>query len=1183
MFCKTGASKFESLLKSALTVAASLVLAAGCVKPGTHAMSDDSATFFNDKVEGTSETSALVEGYSIPKEKLFTFKTCLKDRRTEEALAGHSFTVNGGRASQSLKADESGCIKWSEKIAFNFLAQEKYLPITRAIVGSGMATGTRTLKLAINPWNLNDKATEFADLAYTQVPAEMTANESDVADALGGASVERKLYVENLPVENTPGEEAGKLVRNFKLQVSPSILLTDVTGAPVKLALTSAKMDVSATLIESKTTGGQSARKTISSSRPIRAVLDGSRYRAVIPLEIQGGDASVEYQLAIRVTPVDAPLGLQAFEGLYDLGDLAAITHSGGLTGELKASNADGKFVYDSVERTTAVSGSSASPGSSPTGPNGTMLPSSNQNQISVTRAGTFEFTMPEPSYSGFSSDEAANFRIVKYSVKSCVKDLSNGGRPAIGVWFEITKKNGQKIKKKTLEVDSTTAQKGCLIWEEEIEHYYYSPEHWTVVPVAISHESGAKTTAMAYAVAPYERWNFTTDVMAKPQFIKDVNDRDKSTIRSRILADGIEFNTMGFYKYEVDDFLAMQIVKTVAIRVPVRAYRPSNMLAGLNHMPEPLRTGRYLLKSAFVAPVRGFDGVTRMLVLPMRGLNRIVDVLGGELKADLDFAIPNLTILNARTYFVFELYVLDEKKLPKNDPYLERTPGLDPASLIDRSSQVVTPTFISPMWLKGEKDGSIVLAADKMTEGPSTDQIDRIVKRNSSPDVIKAVDPVAKKKVDELYAIARADREAYRKRMIEERKMGLFAQRANAEYVALFSEKAMLASDPRLAANNIVLRKTNALGDLLAQVNVLARPAVTQNDLHQFIHKEVPLPQNLAQGLCGYFMGRLPRAKLSPEQMQRVEGGKGAWIELCLRMLKSEGWEKVFAVDRRARAFEVQSQTTSGFGRDLDIQAGTTVGFSHSKSLGWGFNAGWGSGGITGELSKLGMTLGKGAAASPFMKFITSVPGYLGVGVDVSRGFRQSNDVSKGFQVASGKVIHMEQKELRITMKKYEDCAIVRVRPDFLAKTSSLQVGWMDNLLGGGGRGEMLALRGLLICGGFVNTQPLSFTERYYTFGSPTGEQNMLDQRDPSNLPWLLSMRGQRDYAYFLMLLSGDRDIRKLDVLKIGRSAIENERIDLGDMPLAELTSAYDRFLQGKMSTVPGYLTREGTIIKRP
>lgn len=1171
---KMSASKFMAGFLSLLALS-------GCVKPGTHEAKEESATFFNDSVDGRSETSALVEGFSIPKEKLFTFKTCLKDRRTSEALAGYEFKVTGGSSEQTSKADELGCIKWSEKIAFNYLSQERYLPISRAIVGSGFATGTRALKIAINPWNLSGKGKDVVDLAVSQVPAEFLAKESEVAAALSAdADATRKLYLASIPIENTPGEENGKLVRNFKLELEPSVVLRDMTGEIVKVKLTDAKMEVSVALIESITSAGQSQSHVVSESKaPVRAVLEGSRYRAVIPLEVKSGNASSEYQLAVRVTPIDGPKGLGGFEGLYDVGDLATITHSGPMSGELKASNADDGFDYGATTGSSGVT--TQSPGGQQSGPNGTMQAgASNGGVVGVTRTGVFEFTMPEPNYSGLSSDEAANYRVVKYSVKSCVKDMSNGGRPAIGVEFEITKKNGQKIRKKTLEIDSMTAAKGCLVWEDEIGHYYYAPESWTLVPVTLKHKSGAETK-MTYAIAPYERWNFITDVMTKPEFIKQVNERNKDQVRSRLLADGIEFNTMNFYDYEVDDFLSMQIVKHVEIRVPVRVYRPSNMLAGLNHVPEALRTGRYLLKSAFVAPVRGLDGQVRMLVVPMRGLNRIVEVLGGEVKTKLDFAIPTSTILNARTYFVFELYVLDEAKLPKNDPYLEKSPGFNPSAYIDTRSKVVTPTFISPIWLKGEKDASIVIAADKLKEGPSTDPIDAIVKRNSSPDLIKAVNPLALKSVDDLYAIARADREAYRKRMVEERKLGLFVERANAEYVPLYKEKEMLASDPRLANNNIVLRRGDSTRDLIGHLNILAKPAVTQNDLLQFIHKDMAMPDNLARGFCGYFMGRVPRAKLNADQMMRVEGGKGTWIELCLRMVQSEGFSKVFVVDRRTRAFEVVNQTQAGFGRDLDFQTGATIGFTQAKSVGWGFNAGWGSGGITGELSKIGLTLGKGAALSPFMKFITSAPGYLGIGVDVSRGFRQSNDTHAGFSVASGKVLHMEQKELRVTIKKYEDCAIVRVRPDFLARTSTLQVGWMDKFLGAG-KGETLALRGVLICGGYVNTQPIAITERYYTIGAPIGEQNQLDPKDTTNLPWLVSIRGQRDFAYFMMLMSGDREVKKLDVLKPGMSSIERERVDLGDMPLGEMTAAYDRFLQGKISTVPGYHSREGTILKR-
>ncbi|MCB0386456.1 MAG: hypothetical protein KDD43_13770, partial [Bdellovibrionales bacterium] len=65
---------------------------------------------------------------------------------------------------------------------------------------------------------------------------------------------------------------------------------------------------------------------------------------------------------------------------------------------------------------------------------------------------------------------------------------------------------------------------------------------------------------------------------------------------------------------------------------------------------------------------------------------------------------------------------------------------------------------------------------------------------------------------------------------------------------------------------------------------------------------------------------------------------------------------------------------------------------------------------------------------------------------------------------------------------------------------------------------GEMM--RGFMFCKGEVETQPTAVRERYYYFTQHFTEGDQLDSSDLYNHPWLLGLRGVRDFHTFVALL---------------------------------------------------------------
>jgi hypothetical protein len=1171
-----------------LSLAASAMLLASCVKPQNHQSKvDGAASFFVEKIgDPAVDTDSTVPGYSIPTAKLYTFTACVKDRRTEESLPSARFKIEGGAKTEEVTANKDGCLVWSEKIPFDFLANERYLPQTRIVTALGAQSGSRSLKLAVNPWKLNDKSEKFKDLDHTSVPASQLATDEQAALALkpeSAGSQPRFLDLSGLPISNSPGQAAdNQPVRVLKLEIKPRISLTDILGnsVPVDISVADGKLEVSAALIESLTSGGRESKSVVSqTSKPVLVKTEGGRVFAEITLPISRGSDASRFLLALKVSPVAGPKGLLPFEGLFSVGDMHSITESGSQSGELKASNADGNFQYSSLvkEDATSSTGERLSGTSSSTGSSSPTLPSKTNGSK---RTNLFEMSTLATTWSGPVKSDVANRRTVKYSVRACFNDLSNGGRPAVNEVFSVRTSTGEIVKRTASDRPN---QKGCIDWEDTIKHSYYAPEKYFKVTAKIKHASGFEVE-QDYYIAPWSAWGFPVDATAKPTFIEDINGRDNPA-RARLLADAVEFqtglNTPDAYRYEIDNFLSMQLIKRVAVRIPMRVSRLSSIRDGSNQAPEAIRPGKYLLKAAFVALVRDTSSSTpKMLVSPMLGLTRVVEVrAGGEIKTELDFPINDIRLLNARSFLAFEVKILNEEKLPANDPFLMNT-KVNPESFIDQEAGAIMPTYVASVSAKAEKDYGVPYPVDDFSRSlPMTDAINSIGKGGSIRDGNSGlVKPFANVTVQKLFDLAKKDREEYRARMQTETSVGLFARRADAEFVSIYNEPAIVGRDQLLKTNNRILpnggKGINALLTILNQplqnfgsgkaesVWKGARPQINQKTLVEFLNGDKPFDARLATQFCGYFFYHTPRTKLSGVKIGAIEWNRGAWMDECISQVLYKGPDSVFMRDRRIRAIEVNPIAKKIRGRSMGFHTGADFSVSKGNSKSWGYGAGWGSSGFSGAIAQLSIA----SKMKRVFKFFASAPGVSGVGVDISARRDHSTSLSTSTGFGSQTALTMEQNELLISLKRAEQCVVIRPRPEFV---DGIRMFGMRKAIGSQAADEVMS-RGILICAGFARPQEVA--ERYYTFGYDQSGSNNLDPHAVENLPWLLSLRGQRDYATFLLTASASSQ----SLNEAGRT-----QIDIGDMPLERLEEAYKKYFAGKIASIPGFITTEPKIMR--
>lgn len=361
-------------------VVLSAVAALGCMRPKTYSSDDiglGDASFALDKVKLTengnkekkAEVVGLLEGFSIPSKKRFHLQTCLKTEKIESPVAFAPFLMTGqglsGKepVSMILVTDKDGCLSWSEEVAYNFLGEEVYVPVTRALTaqdGSGQR-GSQEIRLALNPWNLSGSATELLDLNQKDaVPEGVQVTEAkDAALYLSGKpeATAKQISVAKFAIASLPGPAhfENQKARVLQLTIQPAIRGQDALKKPVEFALSQARLELDAVLVAvvSDASGAEKRFQVWSSHSPIGFSKTDQGFNALIgfsfsPIE----EENARYELLARVRPVPALEGLNAFEAIFTLGSHADLMNSYVLPEKIRISNtSDPKFsINESVK-----------------------------------------------------------------------------------------------------------------------------------------------------------------------------------------------------------------------------------------------------------------------------------------------------------------------------------------------------------------------------------------------------------------------------------------------------------------------------------------------------------------------------------------------------------------------------------------------------------------------------------------------------------------------------------------------------------------------------------------------------------------------------------------------------------------------------------------------------------------
>lgn len=333
-------SKALGVLKLGTLILTVALFTTACVKPGPRAADPNAnfsdptkpdaqqsaATFYNEEVTGNAIVTQNMAGFSIPTEKLFSFRTCVFDKRLRETIKGHLFIIKGGEKDIEVRSEESGCLNWSEPIAFNGTQNAKYIPLKRTIVGKGMHTGARDLSICINPWNY-DGSESVRDCARRPVPAEMLVATAAATSYLkgeekSGEQLKRYLWVDDLRMNSihNPGGADGSII-DFSISVGPKVLTRNLRGDEEALPLKDGIFSVQLWIVAK--TGIQNNRcMVIAKSDPsMELAMVGGRLREELKMKVRYLISYGQLELVGAIRPKNGPETILPYDGVWTLGD----------------------------------------------------------------------------------------------------------------------------------------------------------------------------------------------------------------------------------------------------------------------------------------------------------------------------------------------------------------------------------------------------------------------------------------------------------------------------------------------------------------------------------------------------------------------------------------------------------------------------------------------------------------------------------------------------------------------------------------------------------------------------------------------------------------------------------------------------------------------------------------------
>jgi len=206
-------------------------------------------------------------------------------------------------------------------------------------------------------------------------------------------------------------------------------------------------------------------------------------------------------------------------------------------------------------------------------------------------------------------------------------------------------------------------------------------------------------------------------------------------------------------------------------------------------------------------------------------------------------------------------------------------------------------------------------------------------------------------------------------------------------------------------------------------------------------------------------------------------------------------------------------------------------------------------------------------------LPFVGPVFKFFAGGFDISRSNSRDNSGGRtdGTNVSSGTFLVSQQATFDIEIGEYERCLVARLHPAFIK--AAIEIINYENekvalppFRDGSGEDRVndVESQGVMICSGKRIRKNLPIKEKYYYFTQHFTEGDMLDTADLHNHPWLLQLRGFRDFQMFTAMV-GAREVDFVDNNEWLKDVYSRTKSDAATMASLSLDSMNGQFMENK------------------
>lgn len=703
-------SKFYSSIKL-LGIAHILILTA-CTMPATQKRKDGGniqGSFFADEVTGSLVSEKLLNELSVPKERVYAMKVCLRDLKYSKPVLNHPFLIE--EIKQEIKTDATGCLNWTEKVEFEFLTEPVFIKMERKIVSKGLHTGSYLISFAINPWDTENYHNAI-DLTKNKV--EPLYEKEEATARLAGKSINKlyDLWVEDGRLFVNDEKMSNGSSTNFELKyefnVAPYIKTQKTNGEMstylLKHGLFAGRIEVIHRYFDGekdKNLYDIIASGNFNNAKMEKGVLSVSKILAFRDAPPASGSLFVR----LHLRPTQPIVNLKPYVGVFPSGDFRnlrtnlflKVLPSSDFIKELEAELPLNKAFAASTNGPLSESSADDNAGASKS--------NSKNKPLATWSSGNIDFASP---HRGIIKD--SHKKQISYGAHICYQNNLLGGAPIAFQTFKVfgftQDESRPGPEKKGI---SPSNKDGCIFWTDTIEYDLYECRRYFKGYVIIENPDSKIREKRYYYVNPWNDYFGAKDeneLKNKSEMLTSCHsDRPK---KSEIVLGDISFKTHDFeYANSINSLLEFDAPKRMGITLHPQVKIPSDVTSDFGHNLENLIDGAYILRVMITKNIKLFPKIEVLAQQDIPVMNR-----NGQIYGEFIFRLKDHRLFHTRNTLFVQLLPIKNSKLEATTDYSLRIKkefeNSKTEDLIDHDTSLINPVYSEEIVIDGENQKTL-------------------------------------------------------------------------------------------------------------------------------------------------------------------------------------------------------------------------------------------------------------------------------------------------------------------------------------------------------------------------------------------------------------------------------------------------------------------------------------------